>query len=41
LETGTYTVTVEGIAPYLKETISNVAVTKGKETKLGTITLKK
>jgi hypothetical protein len=41
LETGTYTVTVEGIAPYLKETISNVSVTKGKETELGTITLKK
>lgn len=41
LESGTYTVTVEGIPPYLKETISNVAVTKGKETKLGTITLKK
>lgn len=41
LETGTYTVTIEGIAPYLKETISNVSVTKGKETELGTITLKK
>jgi hypothetical protein len=41
LETGTYTVTVEGLAPYIKQTISNVAVTKGKETKLGTITLKK
>jgi Domain of unknown function (DUF4382)/Carboxypeptidase regulatory-like domain len=41
LETGTYTVTVEGLAPYIKETISNVSVTKGKETKLGTITLKK
>jgi hypothetical protein len=41
LETGTYTVTVEGIAPYLKETITNVSVTKGKETELGTITLKK
>jgi hypothetical protein len=41
LETGTYTVTVEGIAPYLKETITNVSVTKGKETELKTITLKK
>jgi hypothetical protein len=41
LESGTYTVTVEGIAPYLKETISNVVVTKGKDTELGTITLKK
>lgn len=41
LESGTYTVTVEGLAPYLKETISNVVVTKGKDTELGTITLKK
>jgi hypothetical protein len=41
LETGTYTVTVEGIAPYIKQTISNVSVTKGKDTDLGTITLKK
>jgi len=41
LETGTYTVTVEGIAPYIKQTISNVNVTQGKETDLGTITLKK
>jgi len=41
LEAGTYTVTVEGLAPYLKQTISNVVVTKGKDTELGTITLKK
>lgn len=41
LESGTYTVTVEGLAPYLKQTISNVVVTKGKDTELGTITLKK
>ena len=41
LESGTYTVTVEGLSPYLKETISNVVVTKGKDTELGTITLKK
>jgi hypothetical protein len=41
LKAGTYTVTIEAIAPYLKETISNVIVKKGEETKLGTITLKK
>lgn len=41
LNEGTYTVTIEPIAPYLKETISNVVVTKGKDTELGTITLKK
>lgn len=41
LEAGTYTVTVEGLVPYLKQTISNVVVTKGKDTELGTITLKK
>ena len=39
LEPGTYTVTVEGIAPYLDKVISNVVVTKGKETELGVITL--
>jgi hypothetical protein len=41
LKAGTYTVTIEGIAPYLKETISNVVVKKGEDTELGTITLKK
>jgi hypothetical protein len=41
IKPGTYTVTIEPIAPYLKETISNVVVTKGKDTELGTITLKK
>lgn len=39
LESGTYTVTVEGIAPYVDKVISNVVVTKGKETDLGVITL--
>lgn len=39
LESGTYTVTVEGLAPYLDKVISNVVVTKGKETELGVITL--
>lgn len=41
LKEGTYTVTIEPLAPYIKETISNVVVTKGKDTELGTITLKK
>lgn len=41
LKEGTYTVTIEPLAPYLKETITNVVVTKGKDTDLGTITLKK
>jgi hypothetical protein len=41
LKPGTYTVTIEAIPPYLKETISNVVVAKGKDTELGTITLKK
>jgi len=41
LESGTYTVTVEGLAPYLDKVISNVVVTKGKETELGVITLTK
>jgi hypothetical protein len=39
LESGTYTVTVEGLAPYVDKVISNVVVTKGKETELGVITL--
>jgi hypothetical protein len=39
LESGTYTVTVQGIAPYVDKVISNVVVTKGKETELGVITL--
>jgi hypothetical protein len=39
LEPGTYTVTVQGIPPYVDKVISNVVVTKGKETELGVITL--
>jgi len=39
LESGTYIVTVQGIAPYVDKVISNVVVTKGKETELGVITL--
>jgi hypothetical protein len=39
LESGTYTVTVQGLAPYVDKVISNVVVTKGKETELGVITL--
>jgi len=41
LKEGTYTVTIEPLAPYLKETIANVVVKKGEDTELGTITLKK
>jgi hypothetical protein len=41
LADGTYTVTVEGITPYIKQTINNVIVKKGEDTKIGTITLKK
>lgn len=41
LTDGIYTVTVEGIAPYIKQTISNVVVKKGEDTKIGTITLVK
>jgi hypothetical protein len=39
LEPGTYTVTVQGLAPYADKVISNIVVTKGKETELGVITL--
>ena len=39
LESGTYTVTVQGLAPYADKVISNIVVTKGKETELGVITL--
>jgi hypothetical protein len=39
LESGTYTVTVQGLAPYKDKTISNISVTKGKATDLGVITL--
>jgi hypothetical protein len=39
LEAGTYTVIVQGIPPYVDKVISNVVVTKGKETELGVITL--
>ncbi len=41
LNDGTYTVTIEGISPYIKQTISNVVVKKGEDTKIGTITLVK
>ena len=41
LNDGTYTVTVEGLAPYKSQTISNVVVKKGEDTKIGTITLVK
>jgi len=41
LTDGTYTVTVEGIAPYKNQTINNVVVKKGEDTNLGTITLVK
>jgi len=41
LTDGTYTVTVEGIAPYAKKIITNVVVKKGEDTKIGTITLVK
>lgn len=41
LTDGTYTVTVEGIAPYMKQTINNVVVKKGEDTNIGTITLVK
>lgn len=41
LADGNYTVTVEGIAPYVKQTINNVVVKKGEDTNIGTITLKK
>ncbi len=39
LDAGTYTVTVQGLAPYAEKVISNVVVTNGKETELGVITL--
>lgn len=39
LDAGTYTVTVQGLAPYVDKVISNIVVTKGKETELGVITL--
>ena len=39
LEPGTYTVTVQGLPPYVDKVISNIVVTKGKETELGVITL--
>lgn len=39
LEAGTYTVTVQGLAPYKDKTISNISVTNGKAIDLGIITL--
>jgi hypothetical protein len=41
LKDGTYSVTVEGLAPYKPQTITNVVVKKGQDTKIGTITLVK
>jgi hypothetical protein len=41
LKDGTYSVTVEGLAPYKPQTITNVVVKKGRDTKVGTITLVK
>lgn len=41
LADGSYTVTVEGLAPYKSQTITNVVVKKGEDTKIGTITLVK
>jgi hypothetical protein len=41
LTDGTYTVTVEGIAPYIMQTINNVVVKKGENTKIRAITLVK
>lgn len=41
LKDGTYSVTVEGLTPYKSQTISNVVVKKGEDTKIGTITLVK
>ena len=41
LNEGTYTVTYEGLSPYIRQTVSNVVVTKGKTTKLETVTLLK
>jgi hypothetical protein len=41
LKDGTYSVTVEGLTPYKPQTINNVVVKKGEDTKLGTITLVK
>ena len=41
LTDGTYTVTVEGVTPYVKQTINNVMVKKGENTKIRTITLVK
>lgn len=41
LADGTYTVTIEGVAPYAKKIITNVVVKKGEDTEIGTITLVK
>lgn len=40
LNEGTYTVTFEGIAPFTKQSVSNVKVTKGQVTKLDPVTMK-
>ena len=41
LPDGTYTVTFEGIAPYIAQTKTNVVVKKGETTQLETVTLLK
>jgi hypothetical protein len=41
LTDGTYTVTVEGITPYIMQTINSIVVKKGENTKIRTITLVK
>jgi len=41
LKAGTYTVTVEALAPYKPQIINNVVVKKGEDTELGTIILVK
>jgi hypothetical protein len=41
LTDGTYTVTVEGITPYITQTINSIVVKKGENTKIRTITLVK
>lgn len=39
LDEGTYTITFEGIAPFVNKTISTITVTKGKTTSVGVTTL--
>lgn len=39
LNEGTYSLSFEGISPYIKQTISNIVVNKGKTTKIDPVTL--